>query len=447
MKNITIILNDLYQADPSLKKHEPELIELINNLLRIRPDVKLDEKFRQELKRELLQRAGELKKRRGIIFLRQYLKPASFVTVVALLVAVILVPSGKVDLDKSFTFKETQKEERFFGSLVLSNEMGDIASVSAPEVAVSSKMAIQYSAPVLREVVTGGAGGMIEPIMVMPPYIRTNYSFSYNGNIDIKETKMNVLQRNKETIPFSFLSKIKSEALDFSLFKNAQLQNFSFKDDDLLVNVNLTEGNISMSRVGRYVLERGDEVYSDITEVTEIAKNFAKTYNINLDNFREPVVQKNEYDTRFRTVIFPLEINGRKVYERSGILYGLSMTIDGKEMKVTNLWNLSTQRYDSSLYEISTSGILDYLKKGAGRYNTPNASETINVDLETPEIVYMRFSKYEDQQINEFLVPALLFGIKDIPENFYQENIIVPLIKEMLDDIVHPVLLDNLQIE
>jgi len=46
-KNLISILNDLYQIDPSLKQHEPELVQMINQLIQAKPMAEPDEQFRK----------------------------------------------------------------------------------------------------------------------------------------------------------------------------------------------------------------------------------------------------------------------------------------------------------------------------------------------------------------------------------------------------------------
>ena len=50
------ILAELYAIDESLKKHETELIKIINRILANRPDTKFDKSFAKKLKTQLLQK-------------------------------------------------------------------------------------------------------------------------------------------------------------------------------------------------------------------------------------------------------------------------------------------------------------------------------------------------------------------------------------------------------
>ena len=58
---LNIILENLYQIDSSLKKHELELIKLIQNMSDLKPDTKFDEAFAARLRAQLLNLKPELK--------------------------------------------------------------------------------------------------------------------------------------------------------------------------------------------------------------------------------------------------------------------------------------------------------------------------------------------------------------------------------------------------
>lgn len=60
-ENIKKILEDLYMLDENLRKNEKELIEIIDQLLKAKPDTKYDEKFGQELRAEILVRVAKMK--------------------------------------------------------------------------------------------------------------------------------------------------------------------------------------------------------------------------------------------------------------------------------------------------------------------------------------------------------------------------------------------------
>jgi len=53
-KNIKEILEELYIMDPSLKEKEKQLEKIISKMLMIKPDVKIDENFKKELRKKIL---------------------------------------------------------------------------------------------------------------------------------------------------------------------------------------------------------------------------------------------------------------------------------------------------------------------------------------------------------------------------------------------------------
>ncbi len=59
-KNIQTILRDLYSMDPELKKFEKYLVPLLSRLVEAKPNLKLDQKFVENLRHQLTMRANEL---------------------------------------------------------------------------------------------------------------------------------------------------------------------------------------------------------------------------------------------------------------------------------------------------------------------------------------------------------------------------------------------------
>jgi hypothetical protein len=49
------ILNDLYKFDKDLMKQEIKLIQIINDLIEIRPDTQFTQEFKDELKNKILE--------------------------------------------------------------------------------------------------------------------------------------------------------------------------------------------------------------------------------------------------------------------------------------------------------------------------------------------------------------------------------------------------------
>ena len=60
-QKIKEILEELYLIDESLKEYQVELEKIIEKLLAAKPDVEINEEFKQKLRRELLARIEEIK--------------------------------------------------------------------------------------------------------------------------------------------------------------------------------------------------------------------------------------------------------------------------------------------------------------------------------------------------------------------------------------------------
>ena len=58
MRSLSEILNELYAADPLLR-NEPDLPVIVEQLLAARPDIHIDDAFRQRLQRELAEHAHQ----------------------------------------------------------------------------------------------------------------------------------------------------------------------------------------------------------------------------------------------------------------------------------------------------------------------------------------------------------------------------------------------------
>jgi hypothetical protein len=140
------------------------------------------------------------------------------------------------------------------------------------------------------------------------------------------------------------------------------------------------------------------------------------------------------------TVIYPLQIEGRDIYESYGETTGLSVSYDIRDKKVSSMYNLMTHNYQSSAYDAETDvqKIIQTAQSTNGNIYAPVDEKNKDVkkvvlELDTPILGYEHFWRYENSgQNSEFMVPALIFPIKDNPDTGYygQTRIVVPLIKD-----------------
>jgi hypothetical protein len=176
----------------------------------------------------------------------------------------------------------------------------------------------------------------------------------------------------------------------------------------------------------------------------KVADKFIKERGIDISYCGSPEVDQNwkQYNSEYIgdtvSVVYPLLINGEKVYEESGQAYGLYVGVNIREQKVASIWNYTSQDYLSSEYEAETnfSRIIKFAEQGGRyrRYWNAEGEEIKEIKLGTPEIAYVKIWQYINQENNELLVPAMVFPIIEGPDGFYMRNVIVPLAKELLDE-------------
>lgn len=474
------ILNELYELDPNLRTHEDKLKIILHQLLIHKPDIEINEQFKQELKKELLLRAKNLiigTKNINNTLMSNFsfsnlLRSFSF-TAAGLSLLIVVVAGGLY-----FSFSQqrvagtrlslgTKPEivsvsDRAFGKLVNQNINGEMtqnlavgeekinsvssvtvgsASTEAPAVIADSKMA----APGF-----GGGGGLIMP----NPY---SVSYVYKGEpLELDTQEIGVLRRIKNNTSASqlgsLLRNIDFGFLDVSKFTNIELQNLSFienKDFGYGIYANLYDNSISISEnwlkwpnptsacqdqacFDSFRLSINDIPADE--EVIAIANDFMQTYGVNLSGYGEPFVSnewrvwydqaenKNDaYVPDVLQVTYPLQIDGSDVYDDSGNKNGLVINVNVRYKKVSGLWNLMAQNYEKSMYEAETNAeaILKIAQRG-GVYGWQwEGGSTVEVSLGTPTLHYIRMWNYQTGMIesDELYVPALVFPIIDNPNN------------------------------
>jgi len=472
-KTIQIILQDLYRIDPSLHEHEEELIGVITQLIKAKPEAELNESFRMELREQILKMARDIKLQTKFgktkfswadSFMPQLLKPAGLVAAGIVLGIIVALPimlkqgGGVEQLKSNFAFEVQEESDSAFGSLL------------------SEEQAVPEAGEALGK---GGGGPMLAPMptlveesfdartvvapsmMPVSPMQRVNYSYIYTGDdFTIDSAKMPVFQKIQDGKTASavgnYITSIDIGALDLSRLKNTKVEQLQIAEDrpnGYLISVNFTEGSVSInqnwSKWPRSVREQVQK--SDLPEdsaMIAVTDKFIRDYKIDLSNYGKGEVRKDwmrygiEEASQFApsqiTVIYPLSIDGNQVYERSGYLTGLQVSVDIRQMEVASLWNLSSQSYKSSLYEVETDvdKILGVAIGGQRKYYFDNPTKTLEFELGTPTQVLAKVYSYEITQSKQLLVPALVFPVTKTPDEpgYYQENIVVPLPKELLEE-------------
>ena len=159
--------------------------------------------------------------------------------------------------------------------------------------------------------------------------------------------------------------------------------------------------------------------------------------------------KENFYFPDTVTVIYPLIVDGKEVYDEYGNPQGLNVNVDVKNKKASGIWNLTSQNYQGSLYGTVTKSddIMKMVENGGmyGNYD-PSAPTIQEVEVGTPTLSYLRVYDYNNGLSDELLVPAYYFPILKGLENYdymYRKAIVVPLVSEMLKNTGGPIRILN----
>lgn len=475
-EQINQILQELYKYDPEFMKHEKELKEILGQMLQSAPNTKFDPLFAESLRKKILIRAEEISSESGLVKDRpmwQFALPAFAVMAIAVLVGANYWKN--LNNTQIASIKESKLQPLAFGSLsgIVPGGFGrgggggmGGGDGSAQNTAVITDEAMKARPQ------SGGGGDM----PILPVF--ENYKFVYAGeNLDLKEENLPVFRRVKgfgKTLNLSSI--IKNFSVPVFNLKNLQnpyvemLTLTEDRDFGYMVNLNFKEGSLNINEnwfkwqtpdrmcqdeacYNRYRLKISD-LPSD-EEVISIADNFLEQYGVNKNIYAEPVVQKQwfrDYQAAsdksmawvpdVLTIVYPYQIQGQTVYDQSGSQSGLMVSVNARVKKVSGLYELTNQVYESSDYSAETS--FDRIKKiaeaGGNQVFYPAYEPNIpsvQVKLGTPSRSLMRMWKNEaGKEGYEIFVPALVFPIIDPPANFpsYRSAVTIPLIKELITE-------------
>lgn len=316
----------------------------------------------------------------------------------------------------------------------------------------------------------------VESKMIAPYF---SYKYKYTGApLELIENASSVYRRLKGDgesgrALANLVRGLNLSELDLSTFSNLRATNLSLiedKDKGLMVNFDFNEDNIYISENWEKwrIMERescnGDQAcwdrfrlqLSDVpadNELIALADRFLSDHKVSRERYGEPQVdnawrevyaqmpdKNNFYIPEYSTVIYPLLLDGEPVRDQSGSYTGLRVTINLLKKAASGLSGLAPYRYQSSSYELETSAesIIRVAESGGWNHGWFGGNEdTRTLELGTPERVYVQLWHYTGGRNDELLVPSLIFPILNPPSDMYYgpRTVIVPLVKEMLDEL------------
>jgi hypothetical protein len=464
---INKILEDLYKIDPELQKQEKDLKEIIKKLLDSKPEVKIDQKFVQDLRKKILQ--GEDKK---VAFKLNYMNKFIYAGIGMAVMALVLIPYYN-NKDNNFTVTNILKdngikiesvEEKAFGSLqnISNYDSGDLEANSRAGGGIGV-MGLGSAEIGVIDVDDGGTGRSSimprpNPVIYEYQYVGDDFLVDKDSTAVVKRIKNTELLADKAVA----LNNLDIGGLNYNKFSNLKINNISLhedKDSGYIISIDSSEQRVSIYKDWQTWpqenalnerLEMSD-VPSD-GSIIAIANSFIENYNLDMSPYGEAVVDKSwlknyeqaenkdtAYIPQTMTVIYPLVLNDKEVYNEYNNKYGLSVQVDIRDKKVSSVNEIVEHNYQSSNYEVvqDVNRIIDIAERGGYRnysYNIENnEAEKIVVELGTPSLEMVRVWNYSPNGSEELYIESYIFPVLNSDNNyFYRDYLIVPIVEELV---------------
>jgi hypothetical protein len=418
MKDIKIILKDLYLLDPEFKNHEEELMRIIKDILESKPDTKFDKKFAKELRAQILGGESHQPYKDGVLenitntfkHMTNIYKYAGAFAILAVVVVSASYYNNQSQSYFAFSPEINKVGEGAFGSLLSQDGKGSAERSTSDlenaieDTAFQSDGNIDNSAVGLEKVSSlitvpaagfGGGGVASEDAAIgkmIAPYPYTQYKYVYAGEeVALEDDTISVLKRIKGTASGSAIANqvknLNLGILNLSSFDSAQMQNISFaenKDFGYRVEINFSDASVSIYENWEKwknlstICGNDSKCYEDSklkitdvptdSELISIANGFLSDRGINTDFYSDPVVDNNwrrNYDLAVVKenawvpeqvqVKYPLLINNEEVYDQGGNSTGLVVNINIRHKRAGGVWGLRTNQFESSEYDAVTN--------------------------------------------------------------------------------------------
>lgn len=380
------------------------------------------------------------------------------------------VPAGAPLFPTDAVTIEQAANREAFGSLS-TVQLGEMGGRGGGGGGMGGDMAVTNPvAPMTTEAYGSADGKMIAPDSLI--YIPERYEYVYNGEITGLTPEVSVLKREtpKASVPYSTIAdRLNFGSIDLGAFAGTNLDSITITQErefGYYINLNLRDGSVNINPNWGYwpghdcqteacyrqnQVKIGDLLSDE--EVIRIARAFAEEYGIDLSAYGEPKVDsfwRRDYERaedksmayvpETQRVVFPQLVDGKPVYDQSGMTMGLSIGVHAKHKRVADLWGLMKTSYQKSAYDGVTDPqqIKDFLttidRFPAEAYPMDQQFKTTKVVLGTPTVAYATFYRYDGNRGEDLVAPALIFPVESVEGEgyIYRQNVVVPLAAEML---------------
>lgn len=405
-KTTTQILQELYILDPTLKKQETSLIQLIEEIQTLRPQAKWDKIFYKTLQAQIRNEVP-----RTSLFSFSFMKKLTFATAVLLLIATPVV--YKLITPVTITTDHTDNTVKTQYTALNPNAFGPLTNIGGSE----------------------GLGGGNEN-----PPSGTLYTYAYNGDaLTNLPTTLDVITPQTYTA---------EELKNFLTSKNL----LDWYTDS---NVNFNYGTMMLNSPEETTI--GDEIFCEVPcpssanfpatnilsddAIIAIMNQFLTDHNLSTDSIgpmtQKPYISQREDGTYngLATINYQFLVKGKNIVGMYGDTTVGALNIDMRTQQVLDFLSVAPEAYVTSAYTTAdNNSILAAAGEGGLTLGNPdNATETVTLHLGTPTVAYVGMVDSAAQKT--YYVPAYVFPIIDKPDNLDRSNVVVPLVQDMMDNL------------
>ncbi len=449
------ILEELYRLEPKLKENESAILEILAKMRTIKPEIMMNEDFRETLKSEIMAQLRSQQKIASKLFSFHFSLPIISTAFACLLIGVFIseLPISLFYKNPSFVPQIIEIDTPF---------SGDTLQYSRPAPAVNQPMALAWNATMMK----AEWDRMILPVEQFPffTYVYTGSIPEYTGSLDVY--KRNVVTFSQGELS-SFFEKFRVDGINFDAFDEFDVTNISLAEkraQGYILNIDFANGNIMLSKNwdtwqapcvdGNCPLPlplKESDIPSD-EELIKIGNEFLEKYGLSDFCMRSP-----QSDINWRiyyaeakkispstaqvpeeiSLVYPQMIDATRIYEEYGTYKWLTLSIDVRSKKVATLFGFEKQSLIKWKYsEPTDKDTIEKIIRFGWRYEMDAMSGQVQkqITLGDPTLWYVRLwgEWYDNGRGREFYVPAYVFPItrEEDRKETGRQNIIVPLVKD-----------------
>lgn len=472
ISQVDAIIADLLSIDPSLA--QANLRPMVEKFLAAKPAAEPNDEFRQRLYTILMDEMHNQKTQTQSSAINFNSMNNKFKFTIAALgaAAVLFLVINVLPEEKNVLLSGKQEITK-----ISSNAFGNLATLTSNSRSQSGggngnaapTMTPMTEASEDSKIAPGGMGGGSSDLSYMP----VNYKYTYTGNsFTVDFDKMEVYERlggfgasDLESI----LSRFDVGLFNISKFADASLDYITAsqqKDFGYTLSLDLKQGAVNINEnwerwmtpdrmcqdencYNQYRIKAEDMPSNEA--VINIANSFLAEYGIDNSAYGQPVVQdmwrimymaatdkSSVYVPDYVQVVYPAKIGDNEVYDQGGNKTGMYVGVNVRQMKVSSLGELTSQRYQGSEYETEqdTARLIKIAETGGGYmympFENPEGVRVEEYELGSPTTGFIRMYQNLNGKNRDLYVPGLIFPVINAPAEHYLKYVTVPLIKELL---------------